>query len=113
MGEMTYAEVHTQLLGALPELQERYDNQASLLADRQGRPGQYLVIEFVLNPLLRETLGLDTDPALLTRIFEFLERMASSRNTEVANVLQVGIFENLVGYPDRFSAAWTYMGPET
>jgi hypothetical protein len=113
MGEMTYAEVQTEMLSALPELKQRYDKEASLPVDWEGRPGQYLVVEFVLNPSLRNELSPGSNPSLRTRIFEFIERMACSQDPEVVNLLAVGIFENLIRHPNQLATAWNYMGPKT
>ena len=113
MGKISYPEVLTELLSALPEIRPRYEKDAWLLSDWQGAPTLYSVFGLVLKPFLTEALDLNKDSSLLTRIFEFLERMASSRDTEVINLLGVGIFEDLVCHPNQLATAWKYMGPET
>lgn len=113
MAKISYPEVLTELLSALPEIQPRYEKDAWLLSDWQGAPTLYSVFGLVLKPFLTETLELNEDSSLLTRIFEFLEGMASSRDPEVVNLLGVGVLENLLGYPNQIARAWKYMGPET
>lgn len=113
MVEISYSEVLTELLGALPEIQPRYEKDVWLISDFQGKPTLYLVFGLVLKPFLTENLELNKNSSLLTRIFEFLERMARSRDPEVVNLLGVGVLEDMLGYPDQVARAWKYMGPET
>jgi len=113
MPGLGYEEVNSALLAAVPEIKERYDKSATWQAEVGGHPGQYEVVGAMLQPLLKGELDTGRNPALLRRIFEFFEQMACSSDVEVVNLLQVGIFENLVGYPNRVATAWKYMGPET
>lgn len=110
-----YEEVISALLGAVPEIKDRYERSAAWQAEVEvgARPTHYEVVESMLQPLLKDQLDMDQNPALLRRIFEFFEQMAGSSDLQVVNLLQVGIFENLVGYPNRLATAWKYMGPET
>ena len=50
---------------------------------------------------------------MLKRVFNFFEEMARPSDIQVPNLLQVGIFEWLVGDKAKISVAWTYMGQET
>jgi hypothetical protein len=99
------------LLKAVPELQERYRRELDLYAGEV--PGQYVVFGFVLKPYLRNTLASHLSPPILKRVFSFFEEMATSLDIEVVNLLQVGIFETLVGEPNNLATAWRYMGEET
>lgn len=110
---LQYEGVDKALLAALPELGDRYAAEAAWHAKVGGHPEQYDVIEGMLEPFLNELLDSDKDTALIRRVFEFFEDMARSPNIEVVNLLQVGIFESLVGEPSRLRAAWKYMGAET
>ena len=112
MQDIKYSDVHAQLQAAIPELNDRFEKESWVINHRRG-PRQYLVIELVLNPLLRELLDSNHEPALLKRIFEFFERMATSSDPEVPNLLAVGVFERLVNQPARMSVAWRYMGNES
>jgi len=58
-----------------------------------------------------QEIGIKDSP-VLSRIFEFLERMAGSRDPEVVNPLGVRVLEESLGYPNKVGA-WEYMGPET
>lgn len=112
MDDMKYSNVSVQLQAAIPELNDRFEKEAWVINDPAG-PRQYLVIELILNPLLRELLDNNREPALLKRIFDFFERMAKSSDPEIPNLLAVGVFEPLVNQPKRVRLAWRYMGSET
>lgn len=136
MHDIKYSNVNVQLQAAIPELNDQFEKEAWVINDPEG-PRQYLVIELILNPLLRELLERDSerpplrrtaellrqtvprsdreesDRNLLARIFEFFERMATSSDPEVPNLLAVGVFEQLVNQPKQVRVAWSYMGSET
>lgn len=115
MPGFSYEEVISALLAAVPEIKDRYDRSAAWQAEVEvgARPTHYEVVESMLQPLLKDELDMGRNPALLRRVFEFFEQLAGSSDLQVVNLLQVGIFENLVGYRDRLATAWKYMGPET
>ena len=111
--KLSYAEVDKALIDAVPEIRPRLEKEFEWRTKIGGHPKPYDVVLFVLKPLLKELIDLQTDDGLLQRIFDFLEQMARSSDLEVVNLLQVGIFEELVGEPERLSVAWKYMGKET
>lgn len=94
---------------AVPEVQEHYPG----LVSWHPNPGLYILFNFVLRPVLSPALDTGRDAALLRRIFDFFEEMARSSDIHVVNLLQVEIFERLVGEPERLATAWTFMGEET
>jgi hypothetical protein len=110
---LNYASVDKELLRAVPELEARYDKETRWQSDVGGKPGQYDIVCFVLKPFLLESLDSSKNSALLLRVFAFFEEMARSSDIEVPNLLQVGIFESLVGQRERLATAWKFMGPET
>jgi hypothetical protein len=114
MGEhrLTYDNVGKALFEAVPELQEQYRKRLAWWGGNET-PGQYIVSGFVLEPFLRELLDSEPDSILLKRIFDFFEEMARSPDPEVANLLQVGIFERLVGEKETLAVVWKHMGEET
>lgn len=112
MGDLDFEKVNDALLSAVPEFQERYKRELSWWQGPE-LPGQYTVFGFVAKPVVRELLNSNKEPALLRRIFNFFEEMARSSDTQVSNLLQIEIFEWLIGDPERLAAAWKYMGEET
>jgi hypothetical protein len=111
--QLEYAEVSGKLLEAIPELSDKFRGETKWQEAVGGKPGQYDVVCFVLKPFLRNALASHDDPAVLKRIFRFLEDMALSSDIEVVNLLQVGIFESLVSERGNLSVAWRYMGEAT
>lgn len=111
-GALSYAEFDRALTDAIPELRAQVENTLEQVK-AGGSPQPYAVVVLVLKPFLRKLLDQQTDAGLLQRIFDFLEEMACSSDIEVVNLLWVGIFQSLVGEPDRLAAAWKYMGEET
>lgn len=109
---LEYDKVSDALLSALPELQERYKRELSWWQGPEP-PGQYIVFGSVVKPALRDLLVSNRDLSLLKRVFDFFEKMASSPDIQVPNLLQVEIFEWLVGEPIKLAAAWKLAGPET
>lgn len=94
---------------AVPEVQEHYPS----LVSWHPNPGLYTLFDSVLRPVMSPALDAGTDVALLKRIFDFFEEMARSSDIQVVNLLQVEIFERLVGEPERLATAWKFMGEET
>lgn len=112
MDDLRFGEISRSLDTELPELQGRYEQRLSWWQGPES-PGQYIVFGFVVKPALWELLSSGNDPTLLKRMFRFFERMATSSDTEVVNLLQVGIFESLVAERDRLTTAWGFMGETT
>lgn len=112
MNDLTYSRVSDALISALPEFQERYRRELSWWQGSEP-PGQYTVFGFVAKPAVRELLTSNTQPDLLKRVFDFFEEMARSSDIQVPNLLQIEIFEWLIGEPDMLATAWQYMGEET
>jgi hypothetical protein len=112
MNDLAFSKVTDALLSVLPEFQDRYRRELSWWQGPEP-PGQYTVFGFVAKPIVRELLSSDTEPALLKRIFDFFEEMARSSDIEVPNLLQIEIFEWLVGDPGRLATGWKYMGEKS
>jgi hypothetical protein len=112
MDDLTYEKVNDALLSVVPEFQERYKRELSWWQGPEP-PGQYTVFGFVAKPAVRELLNSNEESALLKRIFDFFEEMARSSDIQVPNLLQIEIFEWLIGDPERLAMAWKYMGDET
>ena len=112
MNPLTFDKVNDALLSVLPEFQERYEREVNWWHGPEP-PGQYTVFGFVVKPFVQQLLDSDDKPALLKRIFDFFEEMARSSDIQVPNLLQIEIFEWLVGDPERLVNAWKYMGEET
>jgi hypothetical protein len=67
----------------------------------------------VLNKYLVHELQVSYDPALLSRIFNFMNMMAKSKDQEVRAVLTDTILEYLGDDKDVLKIARSFMKPET
>ncbi len=105
---LTYDRVEQAMKDAVPEVQDKYPALLSWYSD----PDPYTLFAFVLKPVLKPALKSE-DSLVLLRIFRFFEQMACSSDIKVPNLLQIQIFEWLVGEPENLTTAWKYMGDET
>jgi len=103
-----YDAVISRLFDSLPRAKDAYD-----LWDMPGDPLPYIVFGFLEESFFTPAIVADKDSALLVRIFAFLEEMASSSDSEVVNLLSVGLLEAWAGDPDTFRKAFRRMGPQT
>jgi hypothetical protein len=108
MDELAYSAVIPTLFRALPEAKDAYDDW-----DMPDDPPPYIVFSFLEESLFTPALASRSNPELLSRIFDFLERMALSRSEEVVNLLWVGLFEPWAADPPILSKAIEYMRPAT
>jgi hypothetical protein len=81
--------------------------------DMPLNPMPYIVFSFLEESLFTPVVDRGDDPDLLRRIFDFLERMALARDSEVVNLLWVGVFEAWAARPLTFGTAVKRMGPAT
>lgn len=72
-----------------------------------------LNVEEVVQGFLFDNLRHSQDPAILTRMFDSFERMATSGDMPVIDLLRIDILEPLVFRSDDYARAIPYMGPRT
>jgi hypothetical protein len=108
MEDLAYNHVIPSLFRSVPEAKDSYDGW-----EMPGDPLPYIVFGFLEESLFTPAVVSGGNPDLLSRIFDFLERMALSRSDEVVNLLWVGLFEAWAGNPRVFAKAAAYMRPAT
>ena len=108
MTSLTYDRVEQAMKDAVPEVENNYPS----LLSWYPHPDPYALFTFVLKPVLKPALESD-DSQVLTRVFRFFEEMARSSDIQVPNLLQIQVFEWLVGEPGNLATAWKYMSEET
>ena len=113
MIDLTRDNLDAELLGALPELRERY--QALLQWWGEGEPGKHVVFGSVVNPFVDSLLASEENQneTTLRRVFGFLETMAISKDEVVLNVLAVTVCEHLTSDSSLLARARMFMGPFT
>jgi hypothetical protein len=109
--DVAYEQANAVLAECLPELAEAV--RLELRDGRPVRPGPHTLYDEVLNPYVNKLLDarIETDEAL-KRVFAFIERLSSSTDKNVRDVVIATILPNLIGEP-RLDVARRYMGPAT
>ena len=110
---IAYEGLHQTFLEAFPEFTEPHKLEFDYWDDWKEPPGIYLVLGVVVFPRLVKLLDIGTNVHLVRRLFEFFERMATSDDRNVVDVLGLEVIQKLVHDPDRLRKAWPHMGVRT
>jgi hypothetical protein len=107
---MIHDEIIKEFLETFPEFSDIAAQEFSCWRGRQ--PPLHIFFSSVLDPFLVKELNSTTNPALLARLFEYLEKLAGSNvkgveEALVSTLAWVGNFDGLI------SKANQYMGPKT
>lgn len=99
-----------EFLETLPEFKLIAEHQFSSWRGR--KPPLHIFLGSVLDPYLVQELPLITNPKLITRIFDYLEKLAGSqvKGVEEALVSTLSWIENFEGLLGKASE---FMGPKT
>ncbi|BCZ47995.1 hypothetical protein psyc5s11_40620 [Clostridium gelidum] len=98
--------VEIKLLKEIPEIKPFYYKKLEMYHSEE--PQRHIIFEDVLNPYLVNLIKIDEDRELISRIFNFLEKIATSYYNEVQDVLRY------LGYDMTIlSKSQKYMGKET
>ncbi|KIL74843.1 hypothetical protein [Bacillus badius] len=98
-------------LEAVPEIKDIYKDEMEFW---EGEfPGLHNIFGDVLNPFLLEQLKTEENSVLLQRIFDFLEKMATSIDSDIDNVLVVTILARIGDDIGWLKKAVKYMGSNT
>ena len=96
-------ELNTMLLEAFPELKERFENETSW--DDGIETGSYIVYEDIFMPYVVQAF-VDNDQESINRVMQFVERLASSDDVDVKNLIGISIIDYDI--EERFASI---MGP--
>lgn len=111
MDEMTYENMSEHLLMAIPELRPGYEETLEWWDGEV--PGNHVIYGDLLNPYLLSLLKKGGEEEPLRRIFDLLEVLATSQDSDVRDVLIATVLWRLEGHKDLLPEAYKYMGPET
>ena len=98
-------ELNTMLLEAFPELKERFENETSW--DDGIETGSYVVYEDIFMPYVVQAF-VDNDQESINRVMQFVERLASSDDVDVKNLIDISIIDYDI--EERFASI---MGPNS
>ena len=112
--ELNFANVRQELLLRFPDLQETVAATLGYCYDLATEtPAAYPIFEDVVQKKLLQLIDSGEDSALLRRLFDFFEDMATSPDPNVSrDLLGIAILEPLVERTSRLRLVRQYMGPQ-
>jgi hypothetical protein len=110
---LTYENVIETFIINFPELSEGIDKERHWLQDDEYGPLIYVFFGNVMHSFLMETISKMDNPELLNRIFNFFERMATSPDERVHDLLACEALEYLGDSKEILEKARKLMGEET
>jgi hypothetical protein len=114
MDDIKLSNLGEKLVEVVPELQPQY--LAELEWWEEEKPGIHIIFGDILNPYLISLIKLDSQPSqqgTISRIFDFLEKLANHENKQIQEVVAVTVCERLGDEPDVLLKARQYMGRKT
>ncbi len=107
---ITYESVSDLLVSTLPELSAAYREMLAWWGDE--RPGPHVVYGDILNSYIAKKLDAGDDEAL-KRIFALVEKLSSSSDPKVADIVSATICHYLSAYESTFRRLQQFMGNST
>lgn len=112
--DLKYDQLQAELLTCIPELKESVDSTFGSDYDlSMESPGAYPIFEDVVLEFLLKNLNSSQNEALLTRLFDFFEQMATSNDGNVSDLLRIAILESLILHSGEYQRSRHYMGRKT
>ena len=112
--ELQYDQLQGALLTQVPELLEPFEHAFGNDYDLKiESPGAYPIFEDVVLDFLLKNLDSYQNGDLLTRLFDFFEKMATSSDGNVTDLLRIAILESLVYRPEYYQRSKQYLGKKT
>lgn len=109
--DIAYDNANAALGEALPELKDAVTRLYAYATVES--PGPHCLYDEVLNPYVNKLLDASVEvDETMERVFAFIERLSSSTDKNVQDVVIATILPNLIGEP-RLARARRYMGPST
>ena len=109
MRTINYTNFAEMVLEGFPELRRVYEEEFRFAGEK---PSNYTISGSMLIPLIDDALERN-DQALIDRLFDFIERLATSNDIEVVNLVQTDICEYLGGTDERYHSSRPHMRPAT
>lgn len=111
---LVYGKIREALISAFPDLWECIeDTFGSYYNPEEETPEAYPIFEEVIRKVVFELLENGQNEGLLTRLFDFFEKMANSADPDIHDLLGIAIVDPLLYDAGKIRRAWRYMGPET
>jgi len=99
-------------LDEIPEIREKYYKYYK--AELHDNAGQYVIWGVVLQPCIMELISdFDNNRDTLKRVFNFFEKMVTSNEEEIKEILMYSVLETLGDNPDVLIRVIPLMGKNT
>jgi hypothetical protein len=106
---LTWENLNEALFDAFPLLKN--EEFSRLIGGLEGwEPGQYVVFGSLFNAYLRKSKDSLSDRS---KVAEFLERMATSNNENIEDLLKIEVLPTLIESQTMIDAYWPQLGPRT
>jgi hypothetical protein len=106
-----YNTVNKELIKEIPEIIPFYEKE--LEGWRGEEEEKYSIFKDILNPYLINLLEINENKELISRIFDFLEKMAMSHDYILKNVLELMVLDELARDKTILTKSRKYMGKYT
>jgi len=107
---LSYTHANERLVEAIPELGDLYRTERDWWG--ADAPPPHVVFEDLLDPFVRKALA-NGDVNTLRRVFDFIERLSSSGDRRLHDLVAVAVCERLSEDPGQVAELRRYMGPRT
>lgn len=108
---MEYNNIFKEFIALFPEDKEWFENEV-VNNDACEEDGMHVVFGMVVVPYLLNIATASNDK--LKKAFDYIEKMESSGNSMIAEVVEFSVLENLIGEDSNMlKQLYEYMGPET
>ena len=105
---MIYNNLYSEFVKLFPECSDTFKRLATE-ANADETDGMHIMFSFVIIPFVFNLLN-DDDSKKLEKAFDYFEKMASSDSTDITEVLEFTVIENLVSNGKTiYDKAKTYM----
>jgi len=111
MTELSYGNLDKRLVEMIPELRVPYESERRWW--KGEKPGQHIIVGDILTPFLRTLLDGGGKLETITRVFAYLEELASSQSKAIQEIVAFSVLEQLIDDQKIIDTARTYMGPRT
>jgi hypothetical protein len=114
MSDISYDQLYQTLIASVPELRRDVESEFGVDYDLEHEiPGAYPIFEDVVQEFLWDKLDGSGNSEVLRRLFALFEKLATSRDLRVKDLLRIAILEPLVYCSDSLERARPYMGSMT
>jgi hypothetical protein len=111
LNTINYDELINKALEVMPEIKADFEKEAPHWTDE--KMGPYNLFDIILMPRVMSLLNGEGRDEELRRCFDFFEALANHPNKDIADVIGVGVCEELCSHEVELQRAVKFMGAKT